>query len=237
VPLEEKELAKKVSDDLNEVCSKIKEKKIEIKCSYGVGAKMGEIAEANKVYIDGKSAEGTGSVIHEAGQVLLLDFWATWCPPCQGPMKHNQDMLEKRSDWAGKVRLIGLSIDQDAETVKKHVESKGWTSVEHWHIRNGKCVADKEYGISGVPHVALIDKEGKIVFKGHPASRKLEEDIDALLKGEKLTGEGTGPKASDDDNEEKAGGSDTDITEDIQKFEDQTKAFVSEKSKEMSQGC
>jgi len=56
--------------------------------------------------------EGKTEVKHEAGQVLLLDFWATWCPPCQKPMAHNQDMLEKRGDdWGANVRLLGLSID------------------------------------------------------------------------------------------------------------------------------
>ena len=29
------------------------------------------------------------------GEVLLIDFWATWCPPCQAPMGHNQEMLVK----------------------------------------------------------------------------------------------------------------------------------------------
>jgi hypothetical protein len=43
----------------------------------------------------------------------------------------------------------------------------------------------------------LVDTNGKIVFVGHPASRDLEKDIDALLKGETLTGEGTAASTAD----------------------------------------
>lgn len=104
-------------------------------------------------------------------------------------MAHNQEMLEKRGkDWGSNVRLIGLSIDSDLDKLKNHVEDRKWTDVEHYWVRNGKCTADNEYGVQGVPHVLLIDTHGTIVFMGHPASRNIEEDIDNLLKGGKLTG-------------------------------------------------
>lgn len=61
-------------------------------------------------------------------------------------------------------------------------------------MRTEGCVADEEFGIRGVPHVLLLDTKGKIVFIGHPASRpNLEEDIDTLLAGNPITGEGTAP--------------------------------------------
>lgn len=50
-----------------------------------------------------------------------------------------------------------------------------------------------------MPHVMLIDGNGILSFVGHPASRELENDIDKLIKGEKLTGEGTGSTAPQDD--------------------------------------
>jgi len=146
------------------------------------------------------------SIEHKEGEVILLDFWATWCPPCQRPMAHNQEMLEKRGeDWKGKVRIIGLSIDQDKAKLVSHVNEKKWTSVEHY-FRAGSDASDV-YSVRGVPHVMLIDQKGKIVFKGHPASRKnLEEDLDNLSKGVALTGEGvfTGEKKAEEGEQKEA---------------------------------
>lgn len=138
------------------------------------------------------------SIKHKPGQVILLDFWATWCPPCQAPMAHNQHMLEEHAaEWGDKVRIIGISIDKGVEVVEKHVKVKGWEKVEHYH--RGGSTASEDYGVEGVPHVVLIDTNGKLAYIGHPATRKLDQDIATLLKGEKLTGEGVGPGGEDED--------------------------------------
>jgi len=160
---------------------------INIACKIAVGDHMGVIKNASKVYINEQAAEGECDIEHKEGQVLLLDLWATWCPPCQKPMAHNQEMLKKeKPNWADKVRLIGLSIDNDAPTVKNHVESRDWKKVEHYHVGNGKCEASKEMGSGGVPHVLLVDTTGHIVYKGHPSSIDLEAEIDGLLEGKKM---------------------------------------------------
>jgi len=104
-------------------------------------------------------------------------------------MAHNQKMLDDNKEkWGDKVRIIGLSIDSEKSKLSAHVAAKAWTSVEHYHIRNGLCTADKEFGVRGVPHCALVDTTGKIRWIGHPASRKLEADINMLLAGESPDG-------------------------------------------------
>ena len=126
-------------------------------------------------------------------------------------MAHNQKMLEAHGDeWKDKVRIIGVSIDQTADAVVKHVKAKGWEKVEHYH-KHGSS-ADEDYGVQGVPHVVIIDGNGMIAYAGHPASRNIEEDLKTLAKGEKLKGVSSG---GDDDEEEDDGSAfkDTDLAD------------------------
>ena len=76
--------------------------------------------------------DGSAADIEHDGTVMLIDFWATWCPPCQAPMAHNQKMLEDHPEWEGKVRIIGVSLDQSTDAVKARVDDKGWNKVEHY---------------------------------------------------------------------------------------------------------
>ena len=149
-------------------------------------------------------------------------------------------MLEHRAkDWGDKVRIIGISIDKDAEAVLNHVVKNKWTSVEHFHRAGSDC--SEVYGVQGVPHVMLVDGEGKLAFVGHPAVRDLEKDIDTLLKGEKLTGEGTGASEESPEAESAGGYKDLDlkkIIEDYEKFPEIIKSVnndsdVKEKLKDM----
>jgi len=110
-------------------------------------------------------------------------------------MQHNEDMLKKRAaDWGDKVKIIGLSIDKTADVVAAHVDKKDWKRPIHYHRAESDC--SQVYSVRGVPHVMLLDTTGKIVYKGHPATRPdLEADFDTLLKGEAITGAGTEEEA------------------------------------------
>jgi len=173
-----KEAVKPIMEDIKDV-------KFDVKVNLGAGCPYKPIQ--NVVPIKGGEPM---TLEHTEGEVWLIDFWATWCPPCQAPMQHNEDMLAKNgAKWGEKVKIVCVSIDQTAEAVVKHVEAKGWERPHHYHRAKSDC--SQVYSVNGVPCVMLIDTKGKIVFKGHPANRKnLEEDFDKLLAGEEIYGTG-----------------------------------------------
>ena len=143
--------------------------------SFTEGAEMGTFEGLTKF------DKTTHNVKHNAGEVILIDFWATWCPPCQRPMAHNQEMLVKNAaSWGTKVRIIGISLDDSTETVDAHVKSKGWTTVEHYW--DGPSGASDKWGIQGIPNCALVGKDGKITWRGHPGSVDLEAKINEELR-------------------------------------------------------
>jgi thiol-disulfide isomerase/thioredoxin len=121
------------------------------------------------------------------GEVLLLDFWTTWCGPCQEPMAHNSEVLRRReTDWKGKARILAISLDEDRTTLIEHVRRKGWENVPHLFAEDGgagwKSTAATAYGVTGVPTSFLVDAHGFIRWRGHPDGFDLEGEIDALLE-------------------------------------------------------
>jgi len=90
-------------------------------------------------------------------------------------------MLAKNK-WGDKVRIVGLGMDDSADALKKRVEDKKWDKVEHYHMKEGfkHPTASSEYCVKGIPHVALFDKQGTLLFKGHPMECELENWMDAL---------------------------------------------------------
>jgi thiol-disulfide isomerase/thioredoxin len=108
------------------------------------------------------------------GKPAIVEFWATWCPPCRASIPHLNEINKKYKDQG--LVVIGIS-DEPRQTVENFKRS---TPMEY-NVAVGGAAISKKFGINGIPHAFLVGKDGKIVWEGHPMSLK-ESDIENVLK-------------------------------------------------------
>lgn len=120
------------------------------------------------------------SAVKSSQKPVLVDFWATWCGPCKAAMPSIQKISE---DYKGKdVVVLGVNTWERKEGAgKKYMDDKGYT---YGCLLKGDDLA-KDYGISGIPTLVVIGKDGKIalieVGFGPTGDKGLRTAIDAAL--------------------------------------------------------
>ena len=94
------------------------------------------------------------------GRLLVLNFWATWCPPCVQEMP-SLDEFQKRLAGSGVV-VLGVSVDKDAGAYRSFLSR---AKVSFLTARDPEARISGDYGTFKYPETYIIDSRGKVVQK------------------------------------------------------------------------
>ena len=107
------------------------------------------------------------------GQPIVLNFWATWCPPCRAEMPSMQRAREAVADEG--IAILAINVGEDAETVRKFLAD---TLVDIPLPLDIDSTVVQAYPVRGLPTTFVIDPEGKLVYS---ATGEREWDDPKLL--------------------------------------------------------
>lgn len=112
------------------------------------------------------------------GKYVLLDFWASWCPPCR---RENPNVVKAFNEYKDKnFTVVGISLDKDKSKWLKAIadDNLTWTHLSDLKYWDSEIPA--LYGVRGIPANVLLDPDGVIIAKnitGEDLHKKLEEVI------------------------------------------------------------
>ena len=139
--------------------------------------------EAPELQVVALSGDGPSTLSAARGQVVIVDFWATFCDPCRKSFPKYQELVDK---YAGDLTVIAVSVDDPEdvteEEVKKFAEDLGVSFPIVWDKEKKTA---EVYGPPKMPTSYIIDKEGVVKhvhagFEGGEAE-VIDKEVAAIL--------------------------------------------------------
>jgi len=122
--------------------------------SHSTMPKQGQAPDFELLDLQGRKVQLSGL----KGHPLLVDFWATWCGPCQMSIPLLQSFYERHKDEG--LIVLGLNMDEDAELVPEFIKRFKMTYPV---LLAGQSAVASDFGVSGLPSFFFIDPNGAVV--------------------------------------------------------------------------
>lgn len=108
-------------------------------------------------YVIPKTTGGTDSVAAHRGSVVLMNFWATWCPPCVEEMPSLVQMQQKMKDKG--ITVLAISLDEDEGAYRRFLQDH---NVNLLSVRDAAQKSNELYGTFKFPETYIIDRNGVV---------------------------------------------------------------------------
>jgi len=112
------------------------------------------------------------------GNVVLIDFWASWCKPCR---RENPNVVKMYNELKNDgFEIYGVSLDRDKGKWVQAIEQDGLTWPQVSDLQFWNSAAAQLYSVSSIPHTVLVDREGKIIatgLRGQALEAKVKESL------------------------------------------------------------
>ncbi len=111
------------------------------------------------------------------GRVVLIDFWATWCGPCNAELPHMKKIAKEFAN--DPLVIISISWDNDAEKWKQFITKNEMTWLQY---RDADHKLSERFGVNAIPHYFTIDSDGVLTAEMLGEGSDVEGKLKKLIK-------------------------------------------------------